>query len=255
MNKLSLSLVCLLLAGCDGDGAVSSSGDGLVTGTGGSTAKMTISGDYLYAISGSSVQLFDISAPESPAPWTKVQIDWNIQTLFPYGDYLLVGAADGIHILDNTDPASPTYVGDFQHARAVDPVVAQGNVAYVTLRRDSTQPGPGIENQMNIIDISDVTQPVLLDTISMQAPEGLAVQGDRLHVCDGVAGLKSFDLTDPVRPVVAEVIPEVNCRDVIASGDILYVIEDDGLSQYDISAEVPQLRSHIERKPVLYIVN
>lgn len=254
MNKISLSLVCLLLAGCDGDGVSSGSGD-VLTGTGGSTARMTISGDYLYAIAGSNVQLFDISAPESPAPWTKVQIDWDIQTLFPYGDYLLVGAADGIHILDNTDPAAPAYVGDFQHAQAIDPVVAQDDIAYVTLRRDTSNPGPGIANQMNIIDISDVTQPVLLDTLSMQSPEGLSVQGDRLHVCDGVAGLKSFDITDPVKPVVAGVIPEVNCRDVIASGELLYVIEDDGLTQYDISGETPQLKSHIERKPVLYVVN
>lgn len=101
-----------------------------------------------------------------------------------------MGAADGIHILDNTDPASPENVGDFQHATAIDPVVAQNGIAYVTLKRDLTQPGPGIANQMNIVDISDVTQPVLLDTLSMQGPAGLTVQGDRLHRTECLAMIK-----------------------------------------------------------------
>ena len=103
-NILSTLLVSssLLIAGCNENGTSSSGSEGGVTGTGGSTAKMTIAGDYLYAIAGSNVQLLDISTPAAPQPWTQVEIDWDIQTLFPYGDYLLVGAADGMHILDNS---------------------------------------------------------------------------------------------------------------------------------------------------------
>jgi len=172
MKKLLATVfVCVfLLVSCDEGGSGSSSNADGVTGIGGSTARMTISGDYLYAISGDRVQLLTISNPGSPAPWTQVQIDWDIQTLFPYEDYLLVGAADGMHILDNTDPGSPRHVGDFQHARTIDPVVAQNDIAYVTLREDPSSPFNEIVNQMNVIDISDMTQPTLLDTIPMQGP-------------------------------------------------------------------------------------
>ncbi len=246
-------LSALLLSGCAESGLNASDGSRL-TGTGGSTARMTISGDYLYAIAGSQVQLFDISTPAAPAPWTQVQLDWDIQTLFPYENYLLVGAADGLHILDNTDPASPQYVGDFQHARTIDPVVAQNDIAYVTLKVDTSQPANGIENQMNIIDISDVTQPVLLDTIPMQGPAGLAVSGTRLHVCDGVAGIKTFDITNPTVPVIDNTVAGVDCSDLIAANNLLYVIDDGGLTQFDTTTGTPLTISAIATEPVVYSV-
>lgn len=253
-RPLALLLSALLLAACDSDSSSSDSDGAVVTGTGGSTARMTISGDYLYAISGSRVQLFDISVPASPVPYTQVQVDWDIQTLFPYEDYLLVGAASGVHILDNTAPASPRYVGDFTHGRALDPVVAQDDFAYVTLKRDPGIAGVDIANQMNVLDISDVTQPRLLDTISMQSPSGLSVNGEKLYVCDGVAGLKTFSLANPASPAFEQAVPGVDCVDVIARDQQLFVIDDLGLSQYSTSTGVPILLSTIDTEPVVYVV-
>ncbi len=83
------------LSACESSGSSRSGEGAVVTGTGGSTARMTISGDYLYAISGSRVQLFDISTPASPLPYTQVEVEWDIQTLFPHEEHLLVGAASG----------------------------------------------------------------------------------------------------------------------------------------------------------------
>lgn len=249
MNKrvlLSLVFTTILIVACEDSSNGTSSDSTDVTGTGGSTARMTISGDYLYAISGANVQLLDITVPSSPIPWTKVWINWDIQTLFPYGDYLLVGAASGMHILDNTDPASPEYVADFVHARAVDPVVAQNDIAYVTLKVDTSRPDNGIQNQMNVIDIADVTRPVLLDTIPMQGPEGLSVLGERLYVCDDIAGVKIFDVSNPTEPMVQGSIAGLDCSDVIAQGNLLFVISDDGLLQYDVSTETPVLLSTLE---------
>lgn len=256
LRLLVLVSSALSLAACNSESSSNSSDGSAVTGTGGSTARMTISGDYLYAISGSNVQLFDITVPESPVPYTQVQVEWDIQTLFPYEDYLLVGAASGLHILDNTDPASPRYVGDFTHARTLDPVVAQDGYAYVTLKRDtSLQTGGDIANQLNVVDISDVTQPRLLETVSMQEPAGLAVDGSELYVCDGVAGLKTFDLIDPAKPEIANVLRGVDCMDVIAQNQRLYVIDDLGLQQYSTASGVPVLLSSIDTRPVVYVLD
>lgn len=252
-RPLAVLLSSLFLSACESSGS-SSSGDGaVVTGTGGSTARMTISGDYLYAISGSRVQLFDISTPASPLPYTQVEVEWDIQTLFPYEDHLLVGAASGVHILDNTDPASPQYVGEFTHGRALDPVVAQDGYAYVTLKRDPGIAGTDIANQMNVLDISDVTQPRLLETIAMQGPSGLSVNGEQLYVCDGVAGLKTFSLANPASPEFEQAVPGVNCTDVIAQGQQLFVIDDLGLSQYSTASGMPILLSTIDTEPVVYV--
>ncbi len=247
-------LSSLVLGACESSDSSGNVDGAVVTGTGGSTARMTISGDYLYAISGSRVQLFDIASPGTPLPYTQVEVDWDIQTLFPYDQYLLVGAASGVHILDNSDPASPRYVGDFTHARALDPVVARDGYAYVTLRRDASIAGTDIVDQMNVLDISDITQPRLLETISMQGPAGLSVDGEQLYVCDGAAGLKTFSLADPASPQFTQSIPGLDCFDVIAQGQTLFVIDDLGLSQYSTASGVPILISTIDTEPVVYVV-
>jgi len=250
MNKLPLwCRMALVVAVAMGVHACSesnsSSGDSSAegfAGRGGSTARMTIAGDFLYAIAGNFVQLFDIRTPSSPNPWARVRIDWDIQTLFPYGDYLLVGAADGVHILDNTDPAAPVHVADFRHAQAQDPVVAQNDYAYVTLKSNEIFT---VEDQMNVLNIADITNPMLVDTIAMQSPSGLSIDNDRLFVCDGVAGLKVFDATNPEGLSSLEGLPDVECNDVIATDNRLYIITDASLLQYDYTTLPPVFVSEV----------
>ena len=243
------------LAGCSEDGSNDDASsptdtggvDGTVTGTGGSTARMTIARDYLYAISGRDesgtddlVQLFDITTPTMPVPFTRVALRPGLETLFPYtppegGDYLLVGAADGVYVLDNTDVGNPRFVGTFEHARAEDPVVARDGYAYVTLR----DAGFGVEgaNTMSVVDVRDLERPTLVRRISMQGPRGLSIGGDRLYVCDGRAGIKIYDISTPGDPTYDGLEPGVDCLDVIAFDDRLHVIARDALLQYDASGE------------------
>lgn len=242
---LALLLLSVLLGACDGTDSSSDSASapgsgpssaggqsGPTRGRGGSTARMTIAGDYLYAIAGSdTVQLFDITQPSSPNPWARVRIDWDIQTLFPYGDYLLIGAADGLHILDNTDPASPRYIADFTHARADDPVVASDGYAYVTLK---SLAGGTVNDQLDVVDLSDMTAPRLVNTLAMQGPAGLAVADGRLYVCDGRAGIKIFELSDRTAPRAIGGIPDVDCRDIIVTGSLLVAITENAVLQYDV---------------------
>jgi hypothetical protein len=68
MNKLVImSMVCtsLFIVSCNENGTGSSYGNKGITGVGGSIARMTITGDSLYAIAGHNVQLLDISVPAS----------------------------------------------------------------------------------------------------------------------------------------------------------------------------------------------
>jgi len=239
---LGAGVFCAVLAGC-GDGGSSSSDNNLGgTGTGGSTARMTISGDYLYAIAGSNVQLFDITQPTQPNPWAKVNVAWDIETLFPYGDYLLIGAQSGMHIMDNRDPASPQYLSRFTHATARDPVVAHEGYAYVTLRSENNF---GAADQLDVVDIRDIYNPTLVRTIGMQSPSGLTVGSNDLYICDDVAGIKIFDLSDRENPTVIDNIRDVNCNDVIASEGILYVITNNKLIQYDYTQSPPRLLSTV----------
>jgi len=242
--------ILMVLAGCTGEstssgGSTGSSGSSSTTGVAGSTARMIIVDDYLYAIAQNKVQLFDITTPSSPNPWVRVTVDWNIQTLYPYENYLLVGAADAVHILDNTDPASPFPIGDFRHATAIDPVVASDGYAYVTLKNDPLAFN-SVDDQMNVISLADVTNPTLEKTIPMQGPEGLTVVDDSLYVCDGRSGIKQFDISDRANPTVVSSVPGVDCNDVIAFNGILYAITDTSLQQFDYSVSPPALLRIIE---------
>ena len=234
-----------LISSCEGDSGGSNSSDGSSTGNtgrGGSTARMVIDGDYLYAIADSDIQLFTITTPSQPQPWATVNIARGIETLFPYGDYLLIGGRDGMYVMDNRDRAAPGYLSEFTHARARDPVVAHNGFAYVTLKDDGSF---GSTNQMDVINLFDIYNPSLERTLAMQGPEGLSVFENRLFVCDGRAGIKIFDVTNPASPTFTESIANVDCNDVIAIQGLIYVITDDSLIQYDTSVSPPVLLSEV----------
>jgi hypothetical protein len=65
------------------DGALDSGGG---AGVGGSMARFTVVDNYLYALHDGYIELFDVSAPTAPAKWTKVNLSWDIETIFPYQD-------------------------------------------------------------------------------------------------------------------------------------------------------------------------
>ncbi|MCP4133908.1 MAG: hypothetical protein GY754_23260 [bacterium] len=207
------------------------------TGTGGSMARFTIIGDYLYSIDRSSMQLFTISDPSSPSLWSTVQIGWDIETIFSYQNKLFIGSQTGMYIFDNSDPSNPVQVSEFSHARSCDPVVASGNYAYVTLRSGTRCRGGS--NQLDIINISNLENPELIKSYSMQNPYGLAMDNDLLFICDGDAGLKIFDASDPMDLNLITHFPDIKTYDVILnkinSRNIAIVIGPGRLYQYDFS--------------------
>lgn len=164
-------------------------------GIAGSMARFTIIGDYLYVVDETSLHLFDLSNPNQPLAGEQISLGWGIETIFPYQDKLFIGSNSGMFIYDNSNPAAPSYLSDFQHARACDPVFVKDNYAYVTLR-DGTE-CEGFINQLDLVDITDITNPFLVKSFPMSNPHGLSIKGNTLFVCEGAHGLKSFDITDP----------------------------------------------------------
>ena len=203
------------------------------TGTGGSMARFTIIDPYLYALHDSYIQLVRIDDPVNPSLWSKVDVGWGIETIFPYGDYLFIGSTTGMFIYDNTNPDNPRKLSAFAHVTSCDPVVAQGDYAYVTLRAGSFCGGG--ENRLDILDIADLTNPLLVESYAMQGPFGLGIDGATLFVCDGVAGLKVYDVTDPMNINLIAFETNNETYDVILNPPLAIVVGPDGLDQYDYS--------------------
>jgi hypothetical protein len=203
------------------------------TGVGGSLARFTITDDYLYTINEYSMKLFDITSLDNPIEGNQVDLGWGIETIFPYEDKLFIGARTGMHIYDNSNPALPSYVSTYAHANTCDPVVVQGDYAYVTLR--SGTECETFTNQLDVIDISEITNPKLVASYDMYNPHGLGVNGTCLFIAEGDQGLKVFDITD-VTKIGDNLIAhhkDVHALDVIPLNDVLFMIGNDGLYQYN----------------------
>ncbi|OGU42479.1 MAG: hypothetical protein A2X61_02660 [Ignavibacteria bacterium GWB2_35_12] len=203
------------------------------SGKGGSMARFTTYLNYLYVVDRSNLQSIDISIPENPRPWNKVNIGWNIETIFPFRDKLFIGSQTGMFIYDASTPWNPTYLGQFSHARGCDPVVAEDKYAYVTLRTGTSCAGN--LNQLDILDITNLMKPILLKSYPMQEPAGVGIDGTTLFICDGKAGLKVFDVKDPMNIELLNWQSDIQTYDIIPLGKIAIMIGSDGLFQYDYS--------------------
>ncbi len=205
------------------------------TGVGGSMSRFTIEGNGLYLLDNGSLQSVDITNVSAPVALTKTYINWDVETIFPYHGNLFLGSQSGLHILSLTDPANPKQIGLYGHVRQCDPVVVDGDLAYVTLRSGTTC--QGFSNQLEVIDIKDLTNPVLLKTYPMTNPHGLGIDSKLLFVCDGDDGLKVFDATD-YNAISANQVARyanINTYDVIPFNKIAIMTGKDGIYQFDYS--------------------
>lgn len=216
----------------------SSSSDGSsVVGQGGSLARFSIIDKYLYSVSEYDLRVFDLSDPVNAELASTINVGWGIETIFPYKDNLFIGANNGMYIFDNSDPLHPTQLSLFQHATACDPVFVDGETAYVTLR--DGQECESFSNQLDVVDISNLTAPRLLATHQMQNPHGLSVNNDRLYLCEGKFGFKVFDVSDfrTINEHQLAHISNFSAFDVIAlpQRELAIVIGEDGLHQFNIA--------------------
>lgn len=228
-----LLLGLVLLSACDSSPSSSSAGGG--GGQSGSLSRFALHNNVLYAISGSSeVKVFDISNADQPLAWQTVPVNFGIETLHVNNNRLYIGANNGMYIYDISSPQTPEYRSRLLHVRACDPVVVQGNTAYVTLR-GGTSCTNAANNQLDIIDVSDIMLPRLISSFRLTAPKGLAVNGDYVYVCDGWAGLKVLNVNDPLNINVLYTYPLQTCNDVIATNQDLISSGDVFLSQFNLT--------------------
>ncbi|MFO7616827.1 MAG: hypothetical protein R6V75_06220 [Bacteroidales bacterium] len=227
----------------DAAGGVSSGGVGSGgVGVGGSMARFGIRENTLYAVDNTTLHIFSISDAANPLFKKDFEAGWGIETLFILGDRMFLGTQTGMRIYDISVPSSPMYLADFWHVTGCDPVVVQDDLAYITIRGGTTCRNTAV-NQLVVVSVAQITKPVELATYPMEEPYGLGIDGSTLFLCDGEAGLKVYDVSDPLR-ISQNLItrfPDIRGYDVIPMDGVLMLIGADGLYQYDYS-NVNQIR-------------
>jgi hypothetical protein len=201
------------------------------TGTAGSTATMTLIGDYLYAIPEEhSLGVVNVTDSSQPAKIQTTAGGFDLETIFPLQNDLLVGSKEGVFIYSIANPGQPVQLSEFKHGTACDPVIADQSYAYVTLHAGTNCGGSA--NELDVLNAQDLTQATLVSTYPMTSPTGLCKDGSLLFVCDGPA-VKVFNASDPANLQLLTELNVSNSYDVIAANHLLMVVSTDGLHQYD----------------------
>lgn len=206
-------------------------------GSGGSLTRFAIKDSYLYIVTGFTINVYSLNAGTFNEV-NSISIGFGLETIQANGDFLYLGANDAMYIYSIADRTKPEFVFRYAHIVSCDPVVVQGNRAYVTLRTGNVC-NLGV-NVLEIIDISDPYAPELIKQYPMDSPGGLGISGNCLFVCEGVNGLKILNVANDQVTELLE-LAEVNAYDVIVKPNSFILTGEDGIFQYNYTCDPPAL--------------
>src|SRR5215212_7119429 len=201
-QQLLSCIIILFLFGCEKSSSSEAAAISNSAGQGGSLARFTITGNYLYTVDKQNLRVYDISDPSQPVFKTSIPVGFEIETIFPFKDKLFIGSTTMVYIFSIDDPANPQKLSEAISStvmRRCDPVVAKDSVAYATLRTNGAC--GGITSVLAVYDIKDVKHPVQRNTLPVSEPYGLGYSGNTLYVCDKFRGLMVFDIAQAYDPV------------------------------------------------------
>ncbi len=239
---LSALSILILMAGCQmGESYESDFSSG--EGTGGSMARFTVAGDHLFTVDDRTLKVFSLADPGKPLFKTNRNVGFDVETIFPLGKNLFLGTSTGMYIYDITSPENPEKISFYEHIYACDPVVSDGQYAYVTLSSSNLRCWRA-GNELQIVDIRDKSAPRQVGTHSLSSPRGLAIRNDTLWVCD--AGIKVFDVQNKSQIKQLVHFSDVPAFDLILNGRLALVTGEEGFVQYQIGNDTITRLSEIK---------
>ena len=219
----------------DGTGIALNSGSGSSNSTGvnGSMSRFSIYNNYLYSVVNNYLNIFDLSNVIPKKAGADFYIGRNVETIFSYKDNMFMGTPTGMLIYSVKDPVKPSFQSSLSHVYGCDPVVVENDLAYVTIHSGNLC--GQTNNELFIVNVSDVKNPKQIVSYTMTNPKGLGIDNGRLFLCDD--GLKVFNVTDPQKIMSNQLVhySGMDGYDVIPQNNILMMIASDGLYQYDYS--------------------
>lgn len=226
-------LANVFLASAGSQSVASAASSSSPAGVGGSMARFTIMNNRLYTVGDSYLDVYNISNSNDPLHTKQVLLAGGIETIYPFKDKLFIGSQSGMYMYDVTNADVPAPIGQFVHVRSCDPVIADDNFAYVTLRSGSMC--QGFNNELDIVNISNINYPSLAKVYPLTNPRGLSKSGNFLFICDGAQGVKVYNAADVMNLQLVNTIPSQEALDVITYNNIALVTAKDGLYQYNYS--------------------
>lgn len=225
------------------DAMTNSSGgsSGGSTGVNGSMSRFGLYKDYLYVVLNDYMSIFNLAGDKPEKAVENMYIGGSVETIFSYKDCMFMGTPTGMIIYSVANPLKPEYQSMMWHVYGCDPVVVENDIAYVTVHSGNNC-GQNF-NELIILNVKDVKNPQPIVSYTMIKPKGLGIDNGTLFLCDD--GLKIYNAEDP-QTLMANRLAHYSGMegyDVIPHDNVLMMIADDGIYQYDYSnlKEIKQL--------------
>lgn len=231
-QAIYLFLLLALWSACSKDGSISTSNGSDVTGQGGSLAKFTIVGNYLYTVDGTSLGVFDISNGQAPVFINKTEIGRGIEAIFPYKNKLFIASSTGMYLYTLDNPTHPVEESYVQHLTGCDPVVVNDSIAFLTIHGGNRC--RSTINQLQVYDIRNIRYPVFISALDLTNPYGLGLKDTVLYVCDNGVGLRSFSVKNPYQIKALSIETSENFFDVIPMDTSMVCMLSNGVAFYNI---------------------
>lgn len=203
----------------------------------GTLNRIAVEFNHIYVLGGNSLHVISnngnlISYEDD------IKLDDGMETIYAKNNRLYIGSEDAMLTYSVSNPSRPSKVSEFSHTTACDPVLPNGDVAYMTLRSvENAGCNVSSENSLNIIDISNEQEPESINSIEMESPCGMTMINQRLFVGEGENGLAVFNTADPRDLVEVARITGIEAYDVMrhpTNPNVLLTTGSNGLQQFQI---------------------
>ncbi|HMB70727.1 MAG TPA: FlgD immunoglobulin-like domain containing protein [bacterium] len=197
-------------------------------------------GDYTFGL-----QVIDVSSPASPAIVGTVDTPGGAVDVAVQGAYAYLPGLTGLLIVDISVPTAPAIAGTALTGLKVDGVAVAGNRAYLA------------GDQLQVVDVSNPSSPVLLGHLYYPGAVGVAVAGNHAVVASFIyGGIQIAEINSGTAsvPISTSYRNAVSINDIVTMGDYAFLAEEywygpqGWVGVYDVSnPAVPQFVKSIGR--------
>ncbi len=204
----------------------------------GTMNKMEVADNHLNVITGTQLYTYDVSGNDIVST-NKQFVGNDLETIYHENGKLFIGSKSSMYIYNNSTPSNPYKLSQYAHEISCDPVLPNGNIAYLTLRSVQNEGCNGTVNLLKVIDISNVGNPTNLNDVIMRSPYGMTISNNHLFIGEGLNGITVMDINNPSNPIEITNNTNIQTFDVIkhpTASDVLLVISSNEIKQISFDA-------------------
>jgi len=250
LKNLIFVFICSLFIFSCADDIGQSLDNGSSSAASGSYANMLVVNNHLYAVNDEELISYQISADDELIEIDRKNLGFGIESMFHRAGVLFIGSTERLYIFSITDSGVPEeesrtdysqFQGDNSSGFSInwdvdfsDPVVVEGDIAYVTLASNNSN-GISGPNELRLYNIIDLQNPILINTEQMIEPKGLAIDDGILFLCEANNGLKILNVEDSNEIIELYHFDGFRATDVIVNKGVLLVVGPGQLYEFDYS--------------------